>query len=106
MDGQGSISPLDLDAMRSLSKQRLPIQSKHVEALLEYVERIEREARAEGRNKGLEEAAQLCSKKSSAMMETSQSVYLSEFGGWYMKHLISVVEHTGVQIRALKDKGE
>lgn len=52
MDGQGSIPPLDLDAMRSLSKQRLPIQSKHVEALLEYVEQIQREAR----NNALEEA--------------------------------------------------
>lgn len=55
MDGTGTASFLDLDAMRSLSKQRLPIQSKHVEALLEYVEQIQKEAR----NKALEEAANI-----------------------------------------------
>jgi uncharacterized tellurite resistance protein B-like protein len=78
MDGQGSISSSQLEAIRSLSKQRLPIQSKHVEALLEYVEQIQREAR----DKALEEAAQAV--ENSAWVNGPHSA----------------------AIRALKDKGE
>ena len=81
MDGQGSISSSQLEAMRSLSKQRLPIQSKHVEALLEYVEQIQREAR----DKALDEAADL--------MQSASSIFAS-------------APVFAAAIRALKDKGE
>ena len=53
----GDLSPEDLEAMRSLSKQRLPIQSKHVEQLLAYVDEIRREAREEALTEAAEEAA-------------------------------------------------
>lgn len=43
----GDLSPSELEAMRSLSKQRLPIQSKHVEQLLAYIDEIRKEAREE-----------------------------------------------------------
>lgn len=52
MDGLGSISPSEMQSMRSLSKQRLPIPSKHVEQLIASVDAIQKEAR----DKALEEA--------------------------------------------------
>ena len=57
VDGVGSISPSELEAMRSLSKQRLPIQSKHVEQLLASVDEIRKEAREEALIEAAEEAA-------------------------------------------------
>lgn len=77
----GSLSQEDLEAMRSLSKQRLPIQSKHVEALIDCVEQIQREAR----NKALEEAA--------VIVDSRRSV-------------LEVGTDLSKKIRALKDKGE
>lgn len=74
-------SHLDLDAMRFLLKQRISIQSRHVEVLLGYVEQIQREAR----NKALEEAA--------AIADSRRSV-------------LEVGTELSNKIRALKDKGE
>ncbi|WP_420415240.1 hypothetical protein [Roseibium sp.] len=85
MDGLGSISPSEMQSMHSLSKQRLPIQSKHVEQLIASVDAIQKEAR----DKALEEAARLC---------TDRAWLFEQYGPEY-----SALVHTHNAIRALKE---
>lgn len=64
------LDPEDLEAMRSLSKQRLPIQSKHVEALIDMIESIDREAY----NRGLEDAAQAVATRYTGCFDAAKAI--------------------------------
>ena len=97
MDGTGTLSPIDLARISAMAKERLPIQAKVVEQLLDLLEIAVREAR----NQALEDAAKAIEAKRNGIdlfnLRYSTSAWLQQTGRY------DALSDCADDIRAMKE---